>query len=462
MKRDLTLVLPHAIVERLHRQLFPGDGLEAAALLYCSEVRGRRKKWLARDILPVPYSACARTMDSITWPGEYLETAIDEAEERGDIVIAMHSHPGGLLAFSCADDDSDHLVMPALWHGTGRACGSAIMTPDGTVLARAYKDGINATPVDLVLTAAPDINLYWHKDIASGRPVAPPMAFGSGMTEWLRRLSVCVIGVSGTGSIVAEQLARLGVGELNLIDFDCIEARNLNRILNASLADCGRLKVDVFADSIRRHNPECHVVTVPHALGTREAVLAASEADLAFSCVDTAEGRHIADRLCAALCIPVVDVGVTIPTVEVDGMRRIAEVCGRVDYIFPSGTSLLDRGVYDAALLEAEYLARVAPDTHARRIKEGYIRGMVEEAPSVISVNMRAASACVIEAIARVFPFRETPNAGRARTIFMLAEGEEETWPETAFQPRSAFPLGTGLCEPLLGLPALGVHRSAA
>src|SRR4051812_39687431 len=127
MKRDLTLVLPHVIAERLHQHLFPGDGLEAAALLYCTELRGRRTRWLARDMLPVPYSACSRTADSLTWPGEYLETAIDESDKRGDIIIAIHSHPGGLLAFSCTDDGSDSLVMPALWHGSGRACGSAVM-----------------------------------------------------------------------------------------------------------------------------------------------------------------------------------------------------------------------------------------------------------------------------------------------------------------------------------------------
>jgi hypothetical protein len=148
--------------------------------------------------------------------------------------------------------------------------------------------------------------------------------------------------------------------------------------------------------------------------------------------------------------------------VEVDRVRRIAEVCGRIDYVFPSGSSLMDRGVYDSALLEAEYLARVAPDTHAQRIKEGYIRGVIDKAPSVISVNMRAASARVIEAIARLFPFRERPNAERSRTIFMLAEGEEETWPETAFESHSSFQVGTGLCEPLLGLPALAARVRAA
>lgn len=462
MKRDITLVMPHDLAQRLQKHLFPGDGLEAAALVYCTEVRDRRAKWVCRDILPVPYSSCSRTCDGITWPGAYLELAIDEADKRGDIVIAIHSHPGGYFAFSHTDDESDSVVMPALWHALGRACGSAIMTPDGAIRARVYADGHRQTPVDLALIAGPDIQLWWDVGHANDNGMYPPMAFGSGMTAWLGRMSACVVGVSGTGSIVAEQLARLGVGEIILIDFDKVETRNLNRIVNTSIEDYGRLKVDVIAESIRRHHPECNVVRVPHALGTREAVLAAADADIMFSCVDSAEGRHIADRMCAALCLPLFDVGVTIPTVEVDGVRRIAEVCGRIDYVFPSGTSLMDRHVYDSQLLEAEYLAQVAPDAHARKVKEGYIRGAAEEAPSVISLNMRAASACVIEAIARIFKFREKPNLDQARTLFMLAEGEQETWSETAFRPSNSFPLSIGLSEPLLGLPALRKRRNAA
>ena len=89
------------------------------------------------------------------------------------------------------------------------------------------------------------------------------MAFTSEMRAWLGRMSVCVIGVSGTGSIVAEQLARLGVGEIILIDFDKLEERNLNRILNSSLADIGSYKVEMFADAIRRYRPDCEVVPLP-------------------------------------------------------------------------------------------------------------------------------------------------------------------------------------------------------
>jgi tRNA A37 threonylcarbamoyladenosine dehydratase len=100
------------------------------------------------------------------------------------------------------------------------------------------------------------------------------------MRAWLGRFSVCIIGVSGTGSIVAEQLARLGVGEIILIDFNKLEKRNLNRILNATLAHVGMQKVEIFADAIRRYRADCDVIAVPRSIATREAIMAASEADI--------------------------------------------------------------------------------------------------------------------------------------------------------------------------------------
>jgi hypothetical protein len=347
--------------------------------------------------------------------------------------------------------------MPALFHGTGQECGSAIMTPDGAVRARLYAAGGTPQPVDLVMEAGDDLRFWWGGGASTRGPEAAPMAFTADMTSWLSRLSACVIGVSGTGSIVAEQLARLGFGEIILIDFDRVEARNLNRILNSTRVDAEAaiLKVVMFAKAIRRYRPDCEVIEIPLSVGAREAVLAASEADLLFSCVDTAEGRHLADRICAYLAMPVFDVGVTIPTRRSEGGRRaIAEVCGRVDYIYPGGSSLLSRNVYDGAMLEAEYLARHAPDTHRRKLAEGYLRGVAEQAPAVITLNMRVASACVMEFIARVFPFRQFENHRWAQSIFLLADGDEEHRAESDFS-RGTFPLARGMQEPLLGLPAL-------
>ena len=393
MKRQRTLVLPQKVAEQLQRHLFPGDGLEAAALLLCAQVGKRRNKLLGREIIPVPYEICARMRDSLTWPGEYVERAIDQAAVRGDVVFAVHSHPGGLYAFSHVDDESDRVLMGALRHGTERMAGSAIMVPGGAIRARLYESDYAANPVDLVMKAGTDILSWWNDGATAAEPLPPAMAFTSEMRARLGRMSVCIIGVSGTGSVVAEQLARLGVGEIILIDFDKLEARNLNRILNSTLADIDAYKVEMFAGAIHRYRTDCDVIPLASSISTPDAVLAACEADVLFSCVDTAEGRHIADRMSAYFAMPLFDVGVAIPTEALpDGSRRIAEVYGRVDYVYPGGSSLMDRGVYDAALLEAEYLARVAPQALSRKVADGYLRGMGEEAPGVITLNMRAAS----------------------------------------------------------------------
>lgn len=461
--RKTSLFVPAAIYARLRQHLYPGDNLEAAALLLCSITNGRRKKLLARDVILVPHNACVRDRDALTWPGEYVEAAIDAAESDGLAVIAIHSHPGGLFTFSATDDASDVKLMQALVNGAGLQGGTAIMTPDGAMRARLYTTALVSQPVDLICVPGHDIHfsLESQADVpAAGRR---PMAFTSGMRDVLSGLSACIIGVSGTGSVVAEQLARLGFGEIILIDFDRVEARNLNRILNTRISDIGRLKVEVLAEAIRGYRPDCDVRAVPENIGTREAILAAAEADVLFSCVDSSEGRHIADRIAAAMVLPLFDVGVSIPTrTGAGGARHIAEACGRVDYVFPGGSNLGDREVYTPATLEGEYLRRAAPDTHRRKVEDGYLRGVVEEAPAVIALNMRAASALAMEFVARTFPFRHDPNERYARSTFLLAEGEEERTPESAFVPRDLGIGSAGLREPLLNLPALMRVETAA
>ena len=237
MNRRTTLVLTHKLAGLLRLHLFPSDGLEAAALLLCAVVGERRTRLLARECIPVPHDRCARTRDSIVWPGEFAEAAIDRAAVLGDVVIAVHSHPGGLYAFSHTDDESDRTLMSALLQGTDRLAGSAIMIPSGAMRARLYENDNAARPIDLVMVAGPDIQLCWNDGATAAGPGAPAMAFTSEMRAWLGRVSVCVIGVSGTGSIVAEQLARLGIGEIILIDFDRLE----ERISTASLIRHARI-----------------------------------------------------------------------------------------------------------------------------------------------------------------------------------------------------------------------------
>jgi hypothetical protein len=50
------------------------------------------------------------------------------------------------------------------------------------------------------------------------------------------------------------------------------------------------------------------------------------------------------------------------------------------------------------------------PAAHARQVKDGYIKGVPANRPSVISVNMFGASLAVNEFLARLHPFREESN----------------------------------------------------
>lgn len=60
----------------------------------------------------------------------------------------------------------------------------------------------------------------------------------------LKHKNVMICGVGGVGSFVAEGLARSGIGNLTLVDFDKIDASNLNRQLMTNKNNIGEIKVE--------------------------------------------------------------------------------------------------------------------------------------------------------------------------------------------------------------------------
>ncbi|WP_321793281.1 ThiF family adenylyltransferase [Burkholderia pyrrocinia] len=459
MNSPKVLALAGVQHERMRAHLFPGDGLEAAAILLCSRSAAPRVRLVVRDLILVPYGDCPRReADFITWPGTYLEQAIDRAEADDLTIVLIHSHPGGMFAFSTQDDHSDREVMRCLLASHGSFHCSAIMTPDGAMRARWYDVSLQPTPIDLVTVAGHDIAYWWESDALADSATRRPMAFGHAMSAELGRLTAMIIGVSGTGSVCAEQVNRLSFGYVKHVDFDVIEHKNLNRILNARKCDAEthRLKAEMFVEAAEGYRRGGVAQALPMSILEREAVIAASQCDVLFCCVDSLEARQIADLIATTYLLPLFDVGVVIPTRDAGGVPAIGDVCGRIDYIQPGRSTLRDRGVYTPESLRAEYLRNNAPNAHRNEREAGYIKGVIEEAPSVISLNMRAAAACVNEFIARAYPFRHEPNERYARTLFSLAACEEDYLPESTYQT-SAYRalLGRGSVEPLLGMPFL-------
>ncbi|HBO4309894.1 TPA: ThiF family adenylyltransferase [Pseudomonas aeruginosa] len=461
MKIGATFVMTEALHAALREHLFPGDGLEAAAIVLCSRHEGARIKLIARSMIQVPYGECMREVDFLRWPGSYLEQAIEQGDDEQLSIMLIHSHPCGHLSFSELDDESDQVTMRSLFAGIEVVHGTAIMTPEGDIRARLYDSNQSPTDVALVSVIGDEICFYFKgtgSDSVANGTTRPAMAFTSGMTEVLSKLSVAVIGVSGTGSVVAEQVARLGFGEVILIDHDRVEVRNLNRILNSTIADsqASALKVEVFAEAIERSRGKGVARPIAKSIGTREAVLAAADADIIFCCVDTRFGRMVADRLASRFLVPLFDVGVLIPTMKVGkGDVAIAGVYGRVDYVKPGGASLADRGVYTGESLRAESLRATNPAAFHEELRQGYIQGFHEEAPAVISLNMLAASTCVMEFLARAFPIREESSTKYSRTLLKFREAEQEFTAESDFLRTVDPGMAMGAAEPLLGLADL-------
>ncbi|MEI8176774.1 MAG: tRNA threonylcarbamoyladenosine dehydratase [Candidatus Omnitrophota bacterium] len=70
---------------------------------------------------------------------------------------------------------------------------------------------------------------------------------------------IVVIGLGAVGSYVVEALARFGVGNLRLVDFDLIKESNLNRHLHALTSTIGRSKAALAKERVLDINPRCNV-----------------------------------------------------------------------------------------------------------------------------------------------------------------------------------------------------------
>lgn len=86
---------------------------------------------------------------------------------------------------------------------------------------------------------------------------------GDQMMEKLFRTHVMILGMGGVGSWAAESLARSGVGQITVVDFDDICITNANRQLHALQGLVGKKKADVMAERLQKINPQAKISALP-------------------------------------------------------------------------------------------------------------------------------------------------------------------------------------------------------
>lgn len=80
--------------------------------------------------------------------------------------------------------------------------------------------------------------------------------------EKIENAKVIIFGVGGVGSYTAEALARVGIGEIILVDGDVISISNINRQIHATHNTVGQLKVEAMKQRILEINPNIKVLAI--------------------------------------------------------------------------------------------------------------------------------------------------------------------------------------------------------
>ncbi len=443
---------------QLRDHLFPGDGKEAVAVALC----GRHKSndghtLLVRELLLIPYDACyERRGDFVHWPTEIINPLLEKAIATRGAILKIHCHPGYYEKFSEIDDESDRNLFNCVhaWIDDNLPHASCIMLPDGRLFGRFFNSDMSIEIVQQISIAGSDIvNWYYNieKDFKEDLHLRNLQTFGRKTIVTLNKLKIGVVGCSGTGSPVIEQLKRLGIGELVLVDPDFVDTLNLNRILGTTLEDAREKikKVDVMIREINKVGFGTVIYPFASIASRRKIVKELADCDVLFSCVDGVEGRHILNLIASFYLIPLLDVGIKL---DADGNGGIHAIFGSVHFIKPGGSSLLSRGQYTIEQLKAEAIKRANEEEYKRN---RYLEEVQENTPAVISFNMQIASVAVNELLARIHPYRNIKNdeIDVVRLLFADCSQYYESIPNRC--PYFSKLTGKGDVEPLLNNPEL-------
>jgi len=120
----------------------------------------------------------------------------------------------------------------------------------------------------------------------------------------LKAARVLCVGTGGLGSPLALYLAAAGVGTLGLVDFDVVDASNLQRQIIHSTADIGRKKLDSAEEKLKALNPSLNVVKHETMLSSANALDILKDYDVVADGTDNFPTRYLVNDACVLLGKP--------------------------------------------------------------------------------------------------------------------------------------------------------------
>jgi len=415
-------------MDELTAHLFPGDDDEHGAVIAASVVRTPRgtrflahQLFLARD--GVDYVAGERGYRMLT--ATFVMDCVLKCAELGMAYFAIHCHGGGGHVGFSRDDLASHergyrALLDIL---DGQPAGALVFAEDAVAADIWFPSGERGQLAEFVVTARPIRRLY------SEPPARPAAAderydrqsrlFGDRGQDLLKRQKVGVIGAGGIGSLVVEYLARVGVGELVVVDPDRIEKSNVSRVVGSRLRDARpwlthprvpqplrqsfeqfrTLKVSVARRVAKLANRRLHFKCVPSDVVTSAAEQLV-DCDYIFLAADSMQARLVFNALVHQYLIPGVQIGAKAQVDEESG--DLVDLFVVVRPVGPGEGCLWCNGLIPPGKLQEE-----ATDPVQRR-RQRYIDDEDIPAPSVITLNAIAASHAANDYLMAVTALLET------------------------------------------------------
>jgi hypothetical protein len=245
-------------------------------------------------------------------------------------------------------------------------------------------------------------------------------AFGADGHRRVRLTRAAIVGLGGTGSHIAQQLAHLGVSDFILVDRDGLEQTNLNRTVGATYKDVGSAKVAVAERMIHAVRPDARVLSLAtdvldEGIGRRVA-----EADVVFCCTDSHASRHLVNQLAYQFLVPTIDLGVSIDA------RQELTFAGHVKALGPGLACLWCVGHLDPRQVREEIMS-----PEHRHADPYFAAGPGDPQPAVISLNGTVASLAVTMFLSMVAGVHSPPryviyDGSRARVSALAAPADPD------------------------------------
>jgi molybdopterin/thiamine biosynthesis adenylyltransferase len=377
----------------------------AVGFVHAAGTADGRSRFTVQELMLAPEDAYQeRSAVRASLTPEFLLETVNRARSMGAGIVLLHTHPGEqpLEAFSPVDDAGEVTLasyikarIPDRQHFAAVVTGARVHLRelDGHSATSAVAVGVGPTVRDYSEAGDGEADRRYDRQIR---------AFGAEGQAVLGQLSVALVGLGGTGSIVAQQLAHLGVGRFMLVDHDEVDTTNLNRLLGATAEDIGLPKVQVAERAIIAINPSA--ACQAHVGDVTDGALAErlTEVDFIFGCTDSMASRAVLNQLAYQYLIPMIDMGVAI-RVEAG---QLASVTGRAQMLAPGLGCLVCADGIDGQQVRWEMMGP------AQRRADPYFENASVPQPAVMPLNGIVTSAAVAMFLSAV-----TSYPGEARLL---------------------------------------------